>query len=216
MYFIFDFDGTLVDSFMASIEIYNLLAEKNNFNKIEHSKIEDVKNISAFDLIRTLNIPFYRLPTMLYHAQKNMSKSIHTLPPFFNIKEMLNTLHESGCKIGILTSNSKENVDLWLKLNGIASYFTFIHSERNLFGKDYALKKIFRTYNIDKDEAVYIGDEARDIEAAKKLNMKSIAVTWGFNTEQFLLKQNPDYIARTPQDIVSLIPHINGVIKKDA
>ena len=50
-----------------------------------------------------------------------------------------------------------------------------------------------------------IGDEARDIKASKKSGIKSIAVTWGFQDEATLRRLNPDFIVKTPEDILKII-----------
>ena len=61
------------------------------------------------------------------------------------------------------------------------------------------------SYKIDKSKAYYIGDETRDIEAAKKNHIKSIAVTWGYNSETALEKYDPSYIAKTPKDLLTIL-----------
>jgi phosphoglycolate phosphatase len=105
--------------------------------------------------------------------------------------------------LGILTSNSLENVAAWLEHNKIQNLFSFIHVESNYFGKKHVLRKIIKAYQIDKSQAFYIGDETRDIKAAKECGIYSIAVTWGFNSEKILSQQQPHYIARKPEDILN-------------
>ena len=46
MHLIFDFDGTLVDSFCCVIDVFNALAVDFNFRKIVVDEIEDLKNLS--------------------------------------------------------------------------------------------------------------------------------------------------------------------------
>ena len=69
------------------------------------------------------------------------------------------------------------------------------------------LKRIIKKYKIDKSQTYYIGDETRDIDAAKKNGVKSIAVTWGYNSEQVLLKYKPSFIAQKPEDILAHVGH---------
>ena len=60
----------------------------------------------------------------------------------------------------------------------------------------------------DKDlklsEMIYIGDETRDIQAAKKAGIRSAAVTWGYNSRKALEAQSPDYLIHSPQELFHL------------
>lgn len=78
----------------------------------------------------------------------------------------------------------------------------FVYSGQNIFGKDKVINRLLKEQEINKALAVYIGDETRDVEAAQKLGMKVIAVTWGFNSKKVLQTLNPDAIVEKPQDLI--------------
>lgn len=204
MYLIFDFDGTLIDSFGEATEKFNCLAEQFNLKRVKKEETDKIRDLSSKELIKYLQIPLYKLPQVLYQARKNMRKDLLTLPPFANLTDVLNQLRKAGHSLGILTSNSIENVSDWLKHNNIHHLFNFLHSESNYFGKRRILKKIMKTYGIDKSNAYYFGDETRDIEAAKQNNMHAVAVTWGFNSEMALAAYHPHFIAKKPEDILTI------------
>lgn len=203
-FLIFDFDGTLVDSFHAVMEKFNLLAEEYRFRKIENDERDSLKNLTSHELIKYLKIPTYKIPRILRTARKQMQNDMQTLLPCLNLPEVLQELHSRKITLGILTTNSSENVMAWLKKNNMEYLFNFIHAESSYFGKMKLLKKIINLYQIDKSKAFYIGDETRDITAAKECDIYSVAVTWGFNSEKILLQYEPHYIARKPEDILML------------
>ena len=58
---------------------------------------------------------------------------------------------------------------------------------------------------IKPSEVIYIADEDRDIIAAKKVKIKNIAVTWGYNSEMRLQKVHPDSTVRSPIEILKEI-----------
>lgn len=134
------------------------------------------------------------------------------LPTFMNLPEVLKELHKD-CSLGILTSNSSENVISWLNRHKIAHLFTFIHTESSYFGKKHLLKKLIKSCEMDPLQTFYIGDETRDIDAARKCHINSIAVSWGFNSETALVQSNPDYIARIPGDIITIVKQ-HDLLKK--
>jgi phosphoglycolate phosphatase len=204
MHFIFDFDGTLINSFERIIEKFNLTANQFGLSPIHPDHIETLRDLSSKELIQHLNIPLYQIPRVILHARKALKEEIPTLSSFSNLPDILQKLHASNIHLSILTSNSMENVTTWLKIQGLDSYFHCIHTESYYFGKKRLLKNILKKYKIDKSKAFYIGDETRDIEAAKHNGIYSIAVTWGFNSEKALLQYEPHYLVRKPDELLNI------------
>lgn len=203
-YYIFDFDGTLVNSLGVMMDICNSLAEKFHFRKVEEHEIDIVRNLSSKELIKYFAVPIYKIPSLIYHARKLFRNQLTTLPPFNNLPTILKDLHNAGIALGIVTSNSAQNVSTWLQQHQLDQYFNFIHTESSYLGKKKILKKVIKLYQIDKSKAVYVGDETRDIDAAKQNNLCSVAVTWGFNSEEVLLRHEPNFVARVPEDLLGL------------
>lgn len=204
MHLIFDFDGTLINSFHDATEKFNRIADEFNLRKIKAGDTAILRDLNSMELIKYLQIPIYKIPQILYQARKNMRGELLSLSSFTNLPDILHQLHHAGHSLGILTSNSSENVNDWLAHNNMSHIFSFIHSESSYFGKKRLLKKIIRTYKIDKSHAYYIGDETRDIDAAKYNNIQSIAVTWGFNSKTALVPHHPNYIVNQPDDILKI------------
>jgi len=74
-----------------------------------------------------------------------------------------------------------------------------------LFGKGRALRRILRAEGVASAEAVYVGDEVRDIEAARSVGVTAVAATWGFQSEGILRASNPDHIITEPRQLLDLI-----------
>lgn len=204
MYLIFDFDGTLIDSFLCIIDEFNLLATKFNFRQIKTTEIEQVRNLSSQELLKYLEIPIYKLPAILYLARKHLHKKMHLLNPCKDISTTLNRLIVAGFRLGIVTSNSQENVMAWLSQHDMDGWFDFVYASSSFFDKSSALRKAIKSECIEQNKTFYIGDETRDIVAAKECGIYSIAVTWGFNSQQVLANYFPDHFAHHPNDILSI------------
>jgi phosphoglycolate phosphatase len=203
MHVIFDFDGTIVDSFVNAMTKFNILADEFNFRKLSQDELPGLRDLSSKDLIKYLKIPIYKIPSVLYRARKLMSSEMASLSTFVNLPGVLNAMHNANFSLGILTSNSESNVTQWLEVNKLRQLFGFIHVESNYFGKNRIIKKIIKKYNMNKSQVFYIGDETRDIDAAKQNEIFSVAVTWGFNSEKILLQQSPHHVARKPEDLLA-------------
>lgn len=201
---IFDFDGTIADSRELLFKTFNQLSKKYGFAEIKKEEIEIHRNKTIKELFHSLKISWIKLPLLLIEYRKNYSKSISNIKFIVNMDEILQKLHKKNYLLGIVSSNSKENVSTFLRKNKL-DVFNFIHSGKSLFGKDRILVNLINKHKFIKEQVIYIGDEVRDIEAAKKSGIKVIAVTWGFQSKIILQKYNPDYIVDSPEDLYALI-----------
>ncbi|MNL25511.1 Pyrophosphatase PpaX [compost metagenome] len=153
-----------------------------------------------------LKIPAYKLPALLIDGKKEYKKEIVTLEPVSGIREILLQLKEQGYSLGILSSNTTENIHKFIALQHL-DFFDCIHSATNLFGKHKAIASMVKKLGLSPDEILYIGDELRDIEACKKINAKVVAVTWGFDSPALLAQSSPDFICHTPEELLRLVTH---------
>ena len=121
---------------------------------------------------------------------------------FQGVQFLVEELSRLGFNLGILTTNSAETVNVFLQKYGLEKYFSFIKTDVPLFGKKRALRRAKRAL---KSDFVYVGDEYRDIEAAKAAEVKIISVTWGFNSRKVLESANPGNIAEETAEILKLL-----------
>ncbi|MGB7441409.1 MAG: HAD hydrolase-like protein [Coleofasciculaceae cyanobacterium] len=209
---IFDFDGTLADTFEAIVGITNNLAVEFGYKPATPEEIIQVRNLSSREIVKQSGISVFKLPFLLKRVKENLHNDIQNLNPVLGIKEALTQLKEKGYILGILTSNSEENVGVFLRKHEMKELFSFVHSAKTLFGKHTALKKLMSSYQWNAEEVVYVGDETRDIESSQKINLKVIAVSWGFNSKIALAEQKPDFIIDHPSELVDLIESLQQVL----
>ena len=200
---IFDFDGTLADTFTYILLVFKELAEEYDIN-IEGVDVEAMRSLSVMQLLKYFHIPLYKLPFIVLEGQKRMKRYASKIKPINGIPEVLAELKKRNYRLGILTSNSVENVDDFLKRHDL-DMFDFLLSQNNLFGKDRSLRTIMKKYNIIKEEAIYVGDELRDLDACHTVKIDVIAVGWGFNTPAILKTLRPTYLADKPDDILTIL-----------
>ena len=83
--------------------------------------------------------------------------------------------------------------------------FDVVHTTTSLRGKNTVLDRMVSQYNWAREDIVYVGDEIRDIAAAKKSRFRCAAVAWGFNSVKVLKRYKPDYFLNTPWDLTQLL-----------
>ncbi|ALA25999.1 HAD family hydrolase [Piscirickettsia salmonis] len=201
----FDFDGTLADSFNTAISIINILADQYHFQSIQQDDIAIFKQQSLGKTLKRLGIKWYQLPQIIISARQLFNQKLQEVPTFHYWLPILKQLHQKNVQLIILSSNSEDNIQAFLTQHQWQPYFKQIIAGSSLFGKARLIHKTCNQYNINPKHAYYIGDEARDIKAAKQLQMTSIAVSWGFQCPEFLQQYQPDYLIHHPEKLLEIL-----------
>ncbi|MDC0088189.1 HAD hydrolase-like protein [Akkermansiaceae bacterium] len=199
---IFDFDGTIADTLDEALKVYNKLATDYGLRSIDESELPFLRTLSLSEFKDHMKISTLQIPKMLFQGTRLLKASIPNLKMIEGMKEALITLRENTDCLGILTSNSVENVNLFLETHDLADIFDFATSTSKITGKSRYLKRILKEYSLKAHELIYIGDETRDVVSAKKAKVPVAAVTFGFNAEEALIKEEPTYLCRNPEDLV--------------
>jgi phosphoglycolate phosphatase len=203
MNFIFDFDGTIADSFSAVLDIASDIGADMGL-QIDKSKVDDYRKMSSLQVIRHFRIPLWKLPRLLKEGMREFKNRVPDIQTFTGLPQALAALQKRGDSLYMLTSNNAKNVDAFLKQTHMAGHFTHIYTGSSLFGKAAHLKRIVREQGLVRSETLYVGDETRDIQAAKRAGLRVASVTWGFNHETVLLKYHPTYLIHKPSDLLDI------------
>lgn len=201
---LFDFDGTIADSFAESIEALNRLSHFFGYQQITEEHIPEIRKMTSRQLIEISGVSKYKLPFLLYSAKRLIHKSLNEMPVCTGMYETIYELKKRGFYIGIISSNTESNIEKYLEMKNI-NIFNFVKGERNIFGKAKVIKKMMEKKKLNPNETIYVGDEIRDIDSAREAGIKIISVTWGFNTAESLAEKNPDYILHDAHKIFEII-----------
>jgi len=203
-FLIFDFDGTIIDSRDLIIQLYNEIAERDHYKKIDTLDILKLSDLSITERCKILNVPMYKIPSIALEVRKYYKRELPNLRIKDRVAELLYNLKKAGFRLGIISSNEKNNIIQFLKVNEI-DIFEQVFSEKNIFGKHHAINKFIKNLNLEMGNTIYIGDEVRDITSCKKVSIKIIAVTWGYDSLKFLSENHPDFIANNPEEILNIV-----------
>jgi phosphoglycolate phosphatase-like HAD superfamily hydrolase len=125
---------------------------------------------------------------------------------FPSVAEVLEVLRRSGPRMAVLSSNSRENVRACLRASGSEDHFEAVFGYRRLFGKGRAIKWIrMRSRGVAGRKVIYVGDEVRDVTAARQAGVDIAAVTWGYNTRELLAAQGPNFLVDSPDELLTLL-----------
>lgn len=203
---IFDFDGTLADTLEESRRIFNQLAAELRLREVTAEELPQLRHLSLTELLKHLGIPKRRVPGLIARGTSMMRANIVRLPLIEGIGPVLPELRARCDSFGVLTSNSTTNADLFLRAHGVRPLFNFISSTSKLTGKAKHLRALRKNHSLVSEEMLYIGDEIRDIKAARKAGIPIAAVTWGFNSPEALAAESPEHLVSSPGDLLALLP----------
>lgn len=199
---LFDFDGTLADSFGWFSSAFNLAAKKFNFEILADHELEDLRGKGSREIMRELKISWWKVPFIARFMRQHMHSQKPDISLFPGIREVILELKKRGLIVIIVTSNSEKNVRSILgeELSAVIDKY---ECDVSLFGKKKRFKKLLRHYSLHPQEVLSIGDEIRDLEAAKMTGVKSGAVTWGYAHGESLKARHPDFTFNRADEIIT-------------
>jgi phosphoglycolate phosphatase len=200
--FIFDFDGTLADSGPWAATAVNKAAARFGFRSLSAEDIDDLRGRDSRTILRELRISWWRIPQIAAYVRK-LAKAEEPPPLFPGIEPLLRGLHGAGFRLAIVSSNTEAAVRRTLG-DDLASLFEVFACNASLFGKASKFKRVLRLTRIAAADAVSIGDESRDIEAARSAGVACGAVAWGYAKPALLKSLSPDHFFETPGAIGEL------------
>jgi len=177
---IFDFDGTIANTSDLIIDVIGQHIPGFNRSKyinLSRAYYEDKKFLSY------LKVLYYELFLLgrIKKIRHIINERILDTSPIAGIQEVLDKL-KTKSDLYIISSNFPENISQFLKKNNM-DYFKEVYGEGSLFHKAKTISEVKKKY-LKADEIYYIGDELRDMQAARKANVKEVGVTWGMNSKK--------------------------------
>jgi phosphoglycolate phosphatase len=204
---IFDYDGVLADTLADLLyfgqEACNQLGVKHLVTREDLSNLE-VMSFATYG--QACEVPEHLIGAFVeiclnLLAEKNSPPAI--FKGLSNVVRQLSVNH----RIAIVTTNSSQNVNAFLVRHGLASH---IHAVYGVDSPGSKAEKIAMVRNRllenGRQESVFmVGDSLSDVLAAKEAAVTSIAVTWGHQSLEFLLRGDPDYVIRSPGHLIEIV-----------
>lgn len=191
---LFDFDGTLADTLEKGVAIYNRIADEYQLKPLEKEELAELRRLNTRAVLDRLGISRVMAVKLAARMRKLLSKEIADVDLLPGIGEALRRLKDEGFVMGVLSSNSLRNIRKCLKQQGVSDCFTMIEAGASLFGKAERLRRIMKKEGIEAREILYVGDETRDMEAARHVGVHACAACWGVNEPDTMRAEDPEFV----------------------
>ncbi|GAB4029933.1 HAD hydrolase-like protein [Spirosoma gilvum] len=176
---IFDFDGTLADSFPFFRQTFNTLADIYQFKRIDPKEVDQIRGLTVRQMMKHVGMPAWKMPFVARTFIRLMGDNISQIQLFDGITDLLKQLASQGIQLAIVSSNSEENIRRVLGPEN-AALIRYYRCGTAIFGKSSQFRKVATKSGISHRNILCVGDEVRDLEAARKEQMAFGAVAWGF------------------------------------
>ncbi|MBX0315941.1 HAD-IA family hydrolase [Planococcus glaciei] len=201
---IFDFDGTLADSMPLFMQAWNTYAVQFNYLPVSEKDLAASRNLTIQQRAKKYGFPMHKIPVILPKVYQYFKAHMNEVALFDGIKDMLDSLAHNGYRIVIISSNAKENIELFLKQEGIETVSQVLTSSR-IFGKDTVIRKYMKQQNVSAEQLLYVGDEVRDIVACNKVAVPFAWVSWGLDGFELIEKERPKFVVHSPQELLDAL-----------
>jgi phosphoglycolate phosphatase len=200
----FDFDGTLADSFPFFVSVFNQLAQEYRFKTVDGDEKEYLRSLPARQIMRHVGMPSWKLPLVAQRFISLMNQQKQDVLPFAGMDEVLRYLHSRKITLAVVSSNSYENV---CRVMGpeTSKLFRYFECGASIFGKASRITKVLKQSGTPCEQALYIGDQGEDALAARKAKVAFGAVSWGYATIASLQAYQPQYVFSSVADIKEVI-----------
>jgi phosphoglycolate phosphatase len=201
---LFNFNGTIVNTKFLAISIFNDIAKQRGYKEINEENIQYLSSLSVTQRCKALGVPVYQMFPIGINIKQKYQRYIADLEPAPGMYNLLQDLKIKGYQLGFITSNSRDVVKSFL-INNSMDIFDYEYYSYNPFMKARRISNFLKKNSLDANHVLYVGDELRDINAAKRNHVFSIAVSWGYDSVDLLNTGHADYVAQKPEDILNII-----------
>lgn len=201
---IFDFDGTLADSYTWFLSIYSDLARRFQLPPMERAELEALRRMDFTAIMKEHKISAFKAIQMGAYLKQLMSSQIDRVQLVDGIQEVINELANRQVKLAVVSSNDESNVRRVLG-EGYAGRFFAFECGVAILGKAAKFLNILRKSGVRPYQTLSIGDEIRDLKSSHQVGIPFGAVTWGYTDAERLAAQNPDFLFTRPSQILDVL-----------
>jgi phosphoglycolate phosphatase len=199
---IFDLDGTLADSIPWFQRHVNDVADKFGFRRVKDEDISPLRRAGVREIFEHLQVPRWKLPAIIRHMRRLKTAHLAAIPLFPGVEPMLRALAGAGVRLALVSSDHEANARSQLGPANVALFSAF-DCGASLYGKAAKFRRVVRRLGANPGSTIAIGDEIRDIEAARAAGITCAAVTWGYSAPEALRAHKPDVMFERMEDIAS-------------
>jgi phosphoglycolate phosphatase len=201
---IFDFDGTLADSFSFVSGLMDEIAIRHNVPRVSPEQMRQFMRLDMMETLRSNHMPLWKVPAITADVRSSMASEIDRIQLFDGIEQMLKGLSARGKQLAVVSSNATGNVQKVLGVQNTALIQDF-EGGVSIFGKEPKIRRVIQRLGANPTATLYVGDETRDIKAAHQAGVACGSVGWGYTDVDALEALAPELVFHNVGDILEKV-----------
>ena len=185
---IFDMDGTLVDSSKTLVNAINFVRKNLKLPPMREDEILLKLNDHSINPSKYFyNSPNFKAEHEVWFSKYYKENHDKEIKLYSGVRELLERLKKKGFKLAIATNAYRNSTNQALHHLDIGHFFDLIVcGDEVRYSKPYPdmLEKVLYETKVDREDAIFIGDGERDLEASKRAGIDYIMVHWGFSNHK--------------------------------
>ena len=200
---IFDFDGVLADTLGGMLQFGQEVCDELGVQHVVTQEDLNALEVMSFATFgRQAEVPEHLVDEFVKRCLKKFSEKRIAL--FKGLDDVIRQLAVNN-NIVIITGNTFQNTQSFLVDHGLDECVRAIFGVDAPGSKGEKISRARDQFEAENEAIYMVGDSVSDIRAAKETSIKSIAVSWGHQSVEKLMRENPDYLARSPGELLEAI-----------
>ncbi len=204
--FIFDLDGTLINSLPVVRTSFSRTLLKFSGREYSEKELSSLFGPSEEGIFKKL-FPDSWQESLQFYLDEYDRLHVNYADPFPGIVDALNLLQERKIKLALVSGKGAGSMEISLKHSGLKHFFeVIITGSEHQASKPEHIRKILKHWNYTPDEVAYVGDIAYDVQAAKEVGILSISALWAETVQvNKVLAMNPAYTFDSVESFIDWI-----------
>jgi len=207
--FIWDVDGTIVDSRKFAFDVTNDVLKRLGKRTYTPEKFCELFSSDYRLHIKHMGIDTVQEEKFLVDTwNTKLVTERQKFKLYDGIVNVLRYLYKRNYKMALVSSTSRLQLQLYFNLFGIDKFFSAIIAREDVEEQKPSTKPFSQAaerLDASPRNCIAIDDADDGIEAARKMGAVTIGVTWGFNSYRRIKDAKPDFIAETPDELYEII-----------
>ena len=192
----FDYDGVLIDSLQDTIAI------GEDFCRLVGT-LETLDIMTYPAIVRSIGLPLVQAERFSSYVFDRLHAIGPSIEFFSEIESLLNRIVSKN--VAIVSGNVKSVISAKLEAHQLRANINCILGSLEPGDKAEKMRNACNQFELDVRHCCMVGDSLSDIRYAKRVGVQSIAVTWDWQSRDLLVKEDPDFVVNSVQELAALL-----------
>ncbi len=200
---IFDWSGVIKDALNAHVWVVNEMMERLGKKKLSFNELKENWEQPYLNFWRKYCPELTLAEEQKIYYEVIGSKDCPKSDSCLGVIDFIKKLNIKKVRMSVVSSDPTERLLQEIKGFGLENIFDEVIT--NAHDKSEGVNELIKKYDFNPEETVFIGDSNHEVEVGKEAGIKTIAVTWGFCTEEKLKSTDPDYLVHNIKELEEIL-----------